>query len=32
MSKKRDWDKVCEIVSKIKSLGLSYREGHASMG
>jgi len=32
MSKKRDWDKVSEIVSKIKELGLSYREGARKYG
>ncbi len=32
MSKKRDWDKVGEIVSKIKELGLSYREGAIKYG
>ena len=32
MSKKRDWDKVGEIVSKIKALGLSYREGARKYG
>lgn len=32
MSNKRDWDKVGEIVSKIKELGLSYREGAIKYG
>jgi hypothetical protein len=32
MSKKRNWDKVGEIVSKIKELGLSYKEGAIKYG
>ncbi len=32
MSKKRDWDKVGEIVSKIKELGLTYKEGAIRYG
>ena len=32
MSKRRDWDKVGELVSKIKELGLSYKEGAERFG
>jgi putative transposase len=32
MSKKRDWDKVGEIVSKIEELGLSFKEGAIKYG
>ena len=32
MSKKRNWDKVGEIVTKIKELGLSYKEGAVKYG
>ena len=32
MSERRDWEKVGEIASKIKELGLSYREGASKYG
>jgi transposase InsO family protein len=32
MAKRRDWDKVGEVVTKIKELGLSYREGAERFG
>ncbi len=32
MSKRRDWEKVGEIVAKIKELGLTYKEGAEKFG